>query len=126
MFEYEPLVRGLLFLTGLAMVVMYLRSPPSEEEILEIFIEEARYIAGENWVLIKRIDEFLSIGALRESREDFLHSLHKAAEEQKMESIYLEAGIDNPSSTDRLMAIHIAAIKEQNTILKNYYNSHDN
>ncbi|MCC7684781.1 hypothetical protein [Janthinobacterium sp. FW305-128] len=84
----------------------------------EIYINEAREIAGSNLVLQERINDFLANGAPQEKRDWFLSSLRIAADDAKIKSIFLKAGIDKPSGTDRLMATQVLALQEQNALLK--------
>ncbi|MCC7684742.1 hypothetical protein [Janthinobacterium sp. FW305-128] len=86
-------------------------------------VARAREIVGSNQELQNRIDTFLAAGATRGQMTDFLSSLRSAvAEEQlkkKINTICRLVGIDQPSSADRLMAMQIGLMQEQNSILQN-------
>jgi len=115
---FEQLTSVIIFFGALAGLLMTVDLLSSDDGTQRIFIREARKIAGDNRDLNKSIDDFITNSAPRESKEEFLSSLRKAATEEKIQSIYLEAGIANPSGADRLMAMQIVVIQEQNEILK--------
>ncbi|CAN7747543.1 hypothetical protein [Duganella sp. LjRoot269] len=86
-------------------------------------ITRAQEIAGASPVLQERLSTFLASGPTRGEMADFLSSLRSTAAEdllkERIEAICRVAGIEQPSGSDRLMAMQIGLIQEQNTILQN-------
>lgn len=86
-------------------------------------ITRAQEIASGSPVLQERLTTFLASEPTRGEMADFLSSLRSTAAEEvlkeRIEAICRVAGIEQPSSSDRLMAMQIGLIQEQNTILQN-------
>lgn len=85
-------------------------------------IARGREIIGNSPDLKAQLDAFLASGPTRGQMLDFLSLMRSAASEeqlrQKIESICRVVGIERPSNTDRLMAMQIGLMQEQNAILQ--------
>lgn len=107
-----------VFILVLAFLLLFIGSS-SDGQPHWLDIKELRKIAGENRDLNRRVDDFIDAGRSRGNLEEFMSSLRIAAQEAEIKLLHAKAGIVNPSGSDRLMAIQILAIQEQNAILKN-------
>lgn len=95
-----------------------LAAKPADEDQLA----RAQEIVGTSADLQHRLDSFLASHPTRGAMNDFLASLRTlSAEEQiamKISSICRVAGIDEPNGAERLMAMQIGLMQEQNSILE--------
>lgn len=91
--------------------------PVGEEQIAR-----ARELVGNSRALQQRLDEFLRASPTRGQMLEFLETLHKEAESVKLlertDTICQAVGIQQPTGADRLMALQVGLIQEQNSLLK--------
>lgn len=85
-------------------------------------VARAQEIVGTSAALRDRLNSFLATNPTRGAMNDFLASLRTlSAEEQiamKISSICRVAGIDEPTGAERLIAMQIGLMQEQNSILE--------
>lgn len=97
------------------------RKPAGEEQIAR-----AREIVGNSRVLSQRLDAFLGENPTRGQMLEFLETLHLEAEtvkvRERLDLIFHIAGIEHPTGSDRLMAMQVGLLQEQNTLMKRSLN----
>lgn len=85
-------------------------------------IERARQIVLESPSLQERLNALLQSNPTRGQIVDFMQSVHAQTDRDKFErrinAICKTAGIEQPSSSDRLMAMQIGLLQEQNALLQ--------
>ncbi|WP_199028856.1 hypothetical protein [Ralstonia sp. ASV6] len=86
-------------------------------------IKRAREICGESEVLHAKLDAFLNENPTRGSMVEFMSELKEGGLKAEMEAnilrICASVGIDQPTGTDRLLALQIGLLQEQNEALAN-------
>lgn len=95
---------------------------PATEGHIERAREAVRSIPSKQ----AHLDKLLASNPTRGEMVEFLASLHVEVEaanvEQRIKQICKAAGVVEPTSTERLMAVQIALLQEQNAILSRSFN----
>ncbi|MGY6257289.1 hypothetical protein ACXIVK_27910 [Paraburkholderia caledonica] len=99
---------------GEARNIQHLADQPAGEDQ----VTRARELCGASGALNARLDGFLKTGPTRGQFIDFLEQLKSATQQEKLDAniahICALVGIENPTGTEKLLAIQIGLLQEQN------------
>ncbi|WP_207002604.1 hypothetical protein [Trinickia mobilis] len=84
-------------------------------------ITRAREICGKSEALNAKLDQFLGTKPTRGQMVEFMNTLKTAGRQEEMEASILRicrsVGIEEPTGTDKLLALQIGLLQEQNDLL---------
>lgn len=84
-------------------------------------VTRARELCGTSGTLNAKLEEFLETGPTRGQFIDFLEQLKSATQQEKLDAdiahICALVGIENPTGTDKLLALQIGLLQEQNAAI---------